>query len=62
MERPIQGPETDKSWPGIEHRPPWWVASTLAKRYLNSVFIVIRNIYIGHDTTFFYQCAVRMKM
>ncbi len=40
------GPETDMSRSGIEPGPQWWEASTQAKRYLNSVLIAIRNIYI----------------
>jgi hypothetical protein len=35
------------SQPGIRTRPPWYV-STLAKRFLKSVLIAIRNIYNLH--------------
>jgi hypothetical protein len=34
------------SRPGTEPGPPRWEASNLAKSYLNSVLIAIRNIYI----------------
>ncbi len=38
--------KTDMPRPGSESGPPRCEASTLAKSYSNSVFMVIRNIYI----------------
>jgi hypothetical protein len=40
-------PETDMSRLGIEPGPPRWEASTLAKSYLNSLLLIIRNISLS---------------